>query len=113
MLLGIKQFGAHVCSVNVAMCDARPPLTESEEYLLIAAEYEGRCCACDLIAISIRRHMCSLLKRMSSRHGVRGVARGLGAHADEQRDSRPYRLERVQGGCHLVPAGVGPLCGAP
>ena len=47
MLLGIKQFCAHVWSIKVAMRDARPPLTESKEYLLIAAEYEGRCRALD------------------------------------------------------------------
>ena len=48
LLLEKKQFGAAVCSVEVARWDTRPPLVESDEDLLVASEYEGRCRVCDL-----------------------------------------------------------------
>ena len=48
LLLEKKQFGAAVCSIEVARWDTRPPLVESDEDLLVASEYEGRCRVCDL-----------------------------------------------------------------
>ena len=48
LLLEKKQFGAPVCSVEVARWDTAPPLVESDEDLLVASEYEGRCRVCDL-----------------------------------------------------------------
>ena len=52
-----NRFGPPACSIEVAAWDDVPPFAETEEELLVAKAYSGRCLGCDLdIKLEMKKH---------------------------------------------------------